>query len=408
MTALINRVWTAFSPPQATKQKDALKFGILGAASIAPLSLIIPAKSHPEVIIQAIAARDRSKAEAFAKTHGIPEVKDSYEDILEDPNIDCIFIPLPNGLHFEWAVRAIRAGKHVLLEKPSTSNAEETKILFNLPELSGPDAPVLLEAFHNRFHPSWKLFASLVNPEDVVHVKTRSMIPWWASSKSDIHFNYKLSGGTMMAMGTYNYAALRLLFGTSPLECLSCDANAYTDGEHANCDYDFKATFRFPNGGIGEASSTLQGETILKPSYVTVTTREVVIPDASLPSEQEKVQSQVLTLNGMIHGIFWHRIDISSNFTIRNKSSHETIKTWSEHTTRKAYTFKEAGGEFAELAGEAHWMSYRYQLEAFVNKVRGREVQTWISGEDSIAQMEMIDMAYEKSGLGARPGSSFR
>ncbi|KAI5200223.1 hypothetical protein AUEXF2481DRAFT_166114 [Aureobasidium subglaciale EXF-2481] len=408
MAALINRVWTAFSPPQVTKQKDALKFGVLGAASIAPLSLIIPARSHPEVIVQAVAARDRSKAEAFAKTHGIPEVKDSYQDILDDPNIDCIFIPLPNGLHFEWAVRAIRAGKHVLLEKPSTSNAKEAEILFNLPELSGPDAPVLLEAFHNRFHPSWNLFASLIKPEEVLHIKTHSMIPWWATSKSDIHFNYKLSGGTMMAMGTYNYAALRLLFGSSPLECVSCDASAYKDGEHANCDYEFKATFRFPNGAIGEASSTLQGETILKPSHVTVTTKEVVIADASLPSDQEKVRSQVLTLNGMIHGVFWHRIDNTSNFTLRNKSTHRIIRRWTENTTRKAYTFEEAGGEFAELPGEAHWMSYRYQLEAFVNKIRRRDVQTWVNGEDSIAQMEMIDMAYEKSGLGARPSSVFR
>ncbi|KAI5269675.1 hypothetical protein E4T47_06943 [Aureobasidium subglaciale] len=198
-----------------------------------------------------------------------------------------------------------------------------------------------------------------------------SMIPWWATSKSDIRFNYKLSGGTMMAMGTYNYAALRLLFGSSPLECVSCDASAYTDGEHANCDYEFKATFRFPNGGIGEASSTLQGETILKPSYVTVTTREVGIADASLPSDQEKV----LTLNGMIYGVFWHRIDITSNFTIRNKSTHQIIRKWTENTSRKAHTFREAGGEFAELPGEAHWMSYRYQLEAFVNKIKARDVQ---------------------------------
>jgi predicted dehydrogenase len=76
-------------------------------------------------------------------------------DILDDPNIDCIFIPLPNGLHYEWAVRAIRAGKHVLLEKPSVSNAIEAETLFSLPELSKPNAPVLLEAFHNRFFPAW-------------------------------------------------------------------------------------------------------------------------------------------------------------------------------------------------------------------------------------------------------------
>jgi predicted dehydrogenase len=134
-----------------------------------------------------------------------------------------------------------------------------------------------LEAFHNRFHPSWNLFKSLINPADVVHVKSTSMIPWWATSKDDIHFNYNISGGTMMAMGTYNYAAIRLLFDADPIECTSCDTKAYTDGVHAKCDYEFKAKFRFPNGGIGEAESTLKGGTILKPSYVTVTTRQVVV-----------------------------------------------------------------------------------------------------------------------------------
>jgi predicted dehydrogenase len=276
-----------------------------------------------------------------------------------------------------------------------------------MPELSQPNAPVILEAFHNRFYPSWNLFQSMINPADVVHVISTSMIPWWATSKNDIHFNYNISGGTMMAMGTYNYAALRLLFGADPVECTSCDTKAYTDGVHDKCDYEFQAKFRFPNGGIGEASSTLQGGTVLKPSFVTVTTKEVAVPDKTLPEDQEKLCSQVLTLNGMIHGIFWHRIDIKNKFEIRDKDTGKAVRTWEENTSRKAYTFKEAGGEFADLPGETFWMSYRYQLEAFVNKIRGRETQHWVTGEDSIAQMRMIDMAYEKSGLGPRPTSSF-
>lgn len=98
MTALPSRIWGLFNPPQPAKNADALKFGILGAANTAyilqkfesilsldmltrssPLSLIIPAKSHPGVIVQAISARDRTKAEAFAKSHGIPEIKDTYQ-----------------------------------------------------------------------------------------------------------------------------------------------------------------------------------------------------------------------------------------------------------------------------------------------------------------------------------------
>ncbi|KAK7981305.1 oxidoreductase [Apiospora saccharicola] len=407
MAGMISRLWSVFSPPTPPKSSGALKFGVLGAANIAPLALITPAKSHPEVIVQAVSARDRTKAEAFAKAHGIPEVRDTYQEILDDPNIDCIFIPLPNGLHFEWAAKAIKAGKHVLVEKPSVSNSVEAEILFNMPELSQPNGPVLLEAFHSRFYPSWVLFQSMVDPADVVSVVSHSMIPWWGTKKTDIHFNFPLAGGSMMAMGTYNYAALRVLFGADPVECTSCTTQAYTDGIHDKCDWEFEASFKFPNGGTGKASSTLQGGTVMKPSWVTVTCREVAVADDSLPAGQQMFQTRELTLQGMIHGVFWHRIDVKETNVVRTKDGKEVRRSTTSRS-HKAYTFKEAGGEFASLPGEAYWMSYRHQLEQFVNKVKGRPVTHWISGEDSLAQMKMLDMAYEKSGLGPRPTSKYR
>lgn len=246
------------------------------------------------------------------------------------------------------------------------------------------------------------------NPADVVNVTSHSMIPWWATGKDDIHFNYPLAGGTIMSMGTYNFAAVRLLFGAEPAECLSCDSKAYTDGIHNKCDYEFKATFRFPNGGTGVASSTLKGETILKPSWVTVETKKVVVPDKELPPSQEKLRKRELTLNGMIHGVFWHRIDVHDVFEIRGKDTGNVVKRWEEKNSHKAYTFKEAGNQFADLPGDTHWMSYRYQLEAFVNRIKGRPTQEWVDAEDSISQMKMIDMAYKKSGLGPRPTSEYR
>ncbi|CAD0094264.1 unnamed protein product [Aureobasidium vineae] len=219
MAAMISRVWSAFSPPQVPKQ-----------------SLVVdnPLKSHPEVMVQAVAARDRSKAEAVAKSHGISEVKNLHQDILDDPNIDCVFIPLPNGLHYEWAIRAIRAGKHVLLEKPSTSNATEAKILFNMPELFQPDAPVILEAFHTRFYPSWNLFKSLIDPADVVHVTSTSMIPWWASSKDDIHFNYFISGATMIKCKTLqvHQNGSLAIDATSRNYDVNTECNSEENGQH--------------------------------------------------------------------------------------------------------------------------------------------------------------------------------
>lgn len=317
-------------------------------------------------------------------------------------------IPLPNNLHFEWAVRAVRAGKHVLLEKPSVSNASEANILFNLPELSQPNAPVLLEAFHQRFHPSLQLFRSFINPADVMHVHTDSMVPWFITAKDNIEFNYNLSGGSMMMLGTYNFGMLRIIFNDEPEECLTCDTSIFGDGVHDKCDYDFKAKFRFPNGGIGEATTSLRGPTLWKPSEARVTTREVVVPDETLSSAQEKLLTRQVTLHGFIHAFIWHRIDVKDSYVTRNKADGQPLKKWVESKSHKAYTYKEAGGKFAHLPGEDWWMSYRYQLEEFVNRVKGRPTQYWVSGEDSANQMKMIDMAYEKSGLGLRPTSSFK
>ena len=407
----LNRLWWAFAPPTLPKSKDALKFGMIGAANSAGMTLTIPAKLHPEVELYAVAARDRKRAEEFAKANNIPVVRDTYQELLDDPEIDCILVPLPNALHFEWAVKAIRAGKHVLLEKPSVSNSIEAEYLFNMPELDAPNAPVLLEAFHYRFHPIWSIFMGEISQKDVVHVDTYSMIPWWFVTKDHIHFNYNLAGGTMMGMGTYNFAALRLIFGQEPEECLSADTKAWTEGVHHDCDYEFKTKFRFPGGGIGEAFSTLQGPSFWHPSYATVTHRKVEVSDPTLPAFQKKYVTREVTINGFIHAVFWHRVDIKESFEIRDARTDKVVRKWTTKRYKKAYSPKEAvqGGneEFEGVEGEHYWMSFRYQLEDFVNRVKGRPTRYWVSKEDSLLQMKMVDMAYEKSGLGVRQTAKY-
>src|SRR5215468_471852 len=102
-----------------------LRIGILGAARIAPMALIRPARAVPEAAIVAVAARDPARARAFAAKHGIGRVADTYDALLADPEIDAIYNPLPNGLHAQWSIKAMEAGKHVLCEKPLASNADE-------------------------------------------------------------------------------------------------------------------------------------------------------------------------------------------------------------------------------------------------------------------------------------------
>ncbi|MEO7556607.1 MAG: Gfo/Idh/MocA family oxidoreductase, partial [Acidimicrobiales bacterium] len=91
-----------------------LRIGVLGAARIAPAALLKPARRVDEVEVAAVAARDRSKAQAFADKHGIPTVHGSYDELIADPGIDAIYNPLPNGLHGRWTIAALEAGKHVL------------------------------------------------------------------------------------------------------------------------------------------------------------------------------------------------------------------------------------------------------------------------------------------------------
>ena len=195
--------------------------------TIRSAAIIQPAQSHPEVIIAAIAARDQVKANAYAKKWDIPTVHTSYQALLDDPAIDAVYIPLPNGLHFEWALKSLQAGKHVLLEKPSTSNAIEAECLFRsdfLTQRRGTEngsRPVLLEAVHTAFHPAFKRFLELIEPANVVEgYATLELIKGFVNLDGDIRMDYDLSGGSLMDCGAYAILAIRQIFQEEPLECV--------------------------------------------------------------------------------------------------------------------------------------------------------------------------------------------
>ncbi len=127
-----------------------IRIGILGAAAIGPMGLIHPARSVPETQVVGVAARDPERARAYAKKHRLPRVFESYEALLADPDIDAVYNPLPNSLHAEWTIRALKAGKHVLCEKPFSSNAQEAE---RMAQAATETGMVLSEAFHFRYHP---------------------------------------------------------------------------------------------------------------------------------------------------------------------------------------------------------------------------------------------------------------
>jgi predicted dehydrogenase len=122
-----------------------VRIGVLGAAHIAPAALINPAKDNAEVVVAGVAARDGSRAEAFAAEHGVAKVHDSYEALIVDPDVDAIYNPLPNSLHGKWTRAALEAGKHVLCEKPFTANAAEAR---EIADLAAQSDRVVMEACH--------------------------------------------------------------------------------------------------------------------------------------------------------------------------------------------------------------------------------------------------------------------
>ncbi|KAG0315553.1 hypothetical protein BG000_005146, partial [Podila horticola] len=212
--SLFQRYKIATPKVTVSKDPDALRIGILGAANIGPNALINPAKSMKSINVVSVAARDPIKAKEYAATHGIPSTHVSYDALISDPSIDCIYNPLPNGLHYEWTKKALEAGKHVLLEKPAASNAAQTREMF---ELAKAKNLVLLEAFHFRFHPASIFFKDLIQKhlaEGHKLEKVESIMSFGSIfSKDDIRFNFKLAGGVIMDCGGYNVNSIRYFSG---------------------------------------------------------------------------------------------------------------------------------------------------------------------------------------------------
>jgi predicted dehydrogenase len=186
---------------------DSLRIGVLGTARISATALLGPAADIPEVTVAAVAARNQSRAAAYAEQHGIPVAYGGYDVLLADPDIDAVYNPLPNSLHGPWTLRAIAAGKHVLCEKPFASDADEAARVADAAAVSGL---VVMEAMHYRYHPLIRRLRELVGELGPVrHI--RCWTNFVISDEGDIRYDYALGGGALMDGGCYAIDCLRLL-----------------------------------------------------------------------------------------------------------------------------------------------------------------------------------------------------
>ena len=324
-----------------------MRIGVLGAARIAPAALVKPARVVDGVEVGAVAARDRRRAEAFAARYGVPAVHDSYAGLLADPSLDAVYIPLPNGLHAQWTLAALAAGKHVLCEKPFTSNAAQAREVAAAADGTGL---VVMEAFHYRYHPLARRMAELVRGGElgsIYRVETSMCFP--LPRFSDIRYDFSLAGGALMDAGCYAVHAMRLLVPEDPDVTA---ARALTMRRDQRIDRAMTARFSFPGGATGEIRASMWSSVLLR-------IRARVVGERG-----------TLTVTNFAAPQFWSRFTVTVDGVRRRE----------------------------RFGGEA---TYVHQLRAFAAAVRG-EPANLTPPSDSIATMSLIDDIYTAAGLPLR------
>ena len=332
-----------------------LRFAILGAAAIAPKALVAPAAEHPGVEVRAVAARSRPRAEAFARRHGVALVRDTYADAVADPDIDAVYIPLPNGLHGRWTVAALDAGKHVLCEKPFAANADEAHEVAEVARSSGL---VVMEAFHWRYHPLAARVLEIVRSGEIGelrHVAASFCIP--LPRKHDIRWSVPLAGGALMDLGCYPVHMVLTIVGTEPTVTSAESSTGWGGVDRAT-----SAKLRFPGSAAeadGNGSDAGEGPT------------------------------------GAITCSMWsHRL---AAIWLRVEGTEGTLRVRNPLMPHLLGRLKVTAGGHTRREGPWPGTTYAHQLAAFVAAVcDGAPFPTDV--DDAVANMAVIDAIYRAAG----------
>jgi len=219
-----------------------LRWGILGAANIAVKKVVPAMRGDPLSQVIAIASRSSEKARAAAAELAIPRAYGSYEELIADADIEAVYIPLPNHLHVPWSIRAAKAGKHVLCEKPIALNAEEARALIAARD---EHRVCIAEAFMVRTHPQWEEVERLIAGGRIGPLRLiTGHFSYYRRDASDIRSHPEWGGGALMDIGCYPIFIARWMFGTEP-----DDVAAMVDRDpDFGVDHLTSGLLRFPNG----------------------------------------------------------------------------------------------------------------------------------------------------------------
>jgi xylose dehydrogenase (NAD/NADP) len=224
-------------------QTKRLRWGVLGTARIA--DAVVPAiRMSSNCELAAVASRDLTLAQAWARERNVPRSFGSYEEMLASDAIDAVYIPLPNALHREWTIRAAQNGKHVLCEKPLATNTLEAKEMIAAAEANGV---VLMEAFMYRFHPQTEQLRQLVTDGVVGQVKmVRANFGFYLGRPDDVRWSKELGGGALLDVGCYCVNIARLVMNLEPVS-----ASARAIWASTGVDETLSGVLEFANGALG-------------------------------------------------------------------------------------------------------------------------------------------------------------
>jgi D-xylose 1-dehydrogenase (NADP+, D-xylono-1,5-lactone-forming) len=194
----------------------AVRWGVLSTARIGA-ALVAGARQTATADIVAVASRSAARARAFAQQHGIARAHGSYDELLADPEVEAVYVPLPNSMHVDWTLRALRAGKHVLCEKPMDRRPARVAEAFDVADAAGL---VLSEAFMWRHNPQTAGVRELLHEDAIGDVRlVRASFSYALAGDGDVRLDPALDGGALMDVGCYCVSAARMLAGEPVSVC---------------------------------------------------------------------------------------------------------------------------------------------------------------------------------------------
>jgi predicted dehydrogenase len=326
--------------------RQPLRLGILGAARIAPFAVIRYARKLEGVEVAAVAEEYQSaeRLERYARKHRIAQTYRAFDELLANPSIDAVYLPLPISLHAHWCIKAIEAGKHVLCEKPFAANAVEAERVL---DASRGTNLVVAEAMHFRYHPLVDRVRQIIRDGEIgsierIDASLSAYLPF-----DDFRFHYETGGGGTIDMGCYPIGFIRAVTGEEPT-VVGAEA-----GLHGTLiDRWMRARMRLPSGGDVRL-------------FVGMRCRKLL--SVSMGIEGSRGSIRILNF---IKPELYHRL------TVQSASGRRTERVPGSST-------------------------YRAQLEAFVEAVRtGTQPVTTVA--DAVGNARVIDAVYLAAGLPVR------